>query len=131
MRLTFVLVIASNWGSQGQRPGPGVQGARPPLAARRAGDDGTEALVADLTELLRVRKSITDERDQLRAKADAIENERNEDVKVGGVEGGLPQLPAGYLAIVDIVDNMDPETWVRRDAALQDPDLAPDPGHDT
>jgi hypothetical protein len=28
---------ASNWGSQGQRPGPGVQGARPPLAAARAG----------------------------------------------------------------------------------------------
>jgi septal ring factor EnvC (AmiA/AmiB activator) len=36
----------------------------------------TEALAADLTELLRVRKSITDERDQLRAQADAIENER-------------------------------------------------------
>jgi hypothetical protein len=30
-------VIASNWGSQGQRPGPGVQGARSPLAARRVG----------------------------------------------------------------------------------------------
>ena len=36
----------------------------------------TEALAADLTELLRVRKSITDERDQLRAQANAIENER-------------------------------------------------------
>jgi septal ring factor EnvC (AmiA/AmiB activator) len=36
----------------------------------------TEALAADLTELLRVRKSITDERDQLRAQADAIEAER-------------------------------------------------------
>ena len=36
----------------------------------------TEALAADLTELLRVRKSITDERDQLRAQADTIENER-------------------------------------------------------
>jgi murein hydrolase activator len=36
----------------------------------------TEALAADLTELLRVRKNITDERDQLRAQAEAIENER-------------------------------------------------------
>lgn len=36
----------------------------------------TEALAADLAELLRVRKSITDERDQLRAQADAIETER-------------------------------------------------------
>src|SRR5262249_38353095 len=36
----------------------------------------TEALAADLSELLRVRKTITDERDQLRKQADAIENER-------------------------------------------------------
>ncbi len=36
----------------------------------------TEALAADLTELLRLRNSITDERDQLRSQAEAIENER-------------------------------------------------------
>src|SRR4051812_29220865 len=29
--------ITSNQGSQGRSPGPGVQGARPPLAAARAG----------------------------------------------------------------------------------------------
>lgn len=47
----------------------------------------------------------------------AIENERDEDVEVDGVEGGLPQLPAGYLAIVDIV-GMNPTNWVRRDVDL-------------
>jgi hypothetical protein len=47
----------------------------------------------------------------------AIENERDEAVEIDGVEGGLPQLPAGYLAIVDII-SMDPENWVRRDADL-------------
>jgi hypothetical protein len=47
----------------------------------------------------------------------AIENERNEDVEVDGVEGGLPQLPAGYLAIVDI-NGMNPANWVRRDVDL-------------
>src|SRR5690606_3965218 len=31
-----------------------------------------------------------------------IENERDEDVEVGGVEGGLPQAPAGYLVVVDV-----------------------------
>jgi hypothetical protein len=47
----------------------------------------------------------------------AIENERDEDVEVGGVEGGLPQLPAGYLVIVDIV-GMTPANWVRRNVNL-------------
>ncbi|MGE0825735.1 MAG: esterase-like activity of phytase family protein [Candidatus Binatia bacterium] len=47
----------------------------------------------------------------------AIENERNEDVEVNGVEGGLPQFPAGYLAIVDII-GMNPVNWVRRDVDL-------------
>ena len=44
----------------------------------------------------------------------AIENERDEDVIVDGVEGGLPQIalgnPAGFLAIVDIT-GFDPSTW--------------------
>lgn len=37
----------------------------------------------------------------------AIENERDEDVVVDGEEGGLPQLPAGYVAIVDLVGDVD------------------------
>ena len=32
----------------------------------------------------------------------AIENERNEKVEVNGVEGGLPQFPAGLLQIIDL-----------------------------
>lgn len=40
----------------------------------------------------------------------AIENERDEDVDVDGVEGGLPQLPAGHLAIVDL-DSANPVAW--------------------
>lgn len=32
----------------------------------------------------------------------AIENQRDEDVEIGDVEGGLPQLPAGYLAVLDL-----------------------------
>jgi hypothetical protein len=47
----------------------------------------------------------------------AIENERDEGVEVDGVEGGLPQLPAGYLAIVDII-GANPANWVRRDVNL-------------
>lgn len=43
----------------------------------------------------------------------AIENERDEDVVVDGVEGGLPQLPAGFLAIVDVKGN-GPGDWELR-----------------
>ncbi len=39
----------------------------------------------------------------------AIENERDEDVTVDGVEGGLPQYPAGFLNIVDLVGK--PHHW--------------------
>lgn len=46
----------------------------------------------------------------------AIENERDEDVTVGGVEGGLPQSPPGYLAIVDLVGA--PTTWSLRQVDL-------------
>lgn len=46
----------------------------------------------------------------------AIENERDEDVVVDGVEGGLPQGPAGLLQIVDLVG--DPQGWVVRDVDL-------------
>jgi DNA-binding beta-propeller fold protein YncE len=47
----------------------------------------------------------------------AIENERDEDIEAGGVEGGLPQLPAGFLAIVDI-KGKDPADWVLRTVDL-------------
>jgi hypothetical protein len=47
----------------------------------------------------------------------AIENERDEDVEVDGVEGGLPQLPAGFLAIVDVI-GADPAAWTVRTADL-------------
>jgi hypothetical protein len=46
----------------------------------------------------------------------AIENERNEDIEVGGVEGGLPQFPAGYLAVVRLQGP--PTNWFRQDVSL-------------
>lgn len=39
----------------------------------------------------------------------AIENERDEDLVVDGVEGGLPQAPAGFLAVVDLQGS--PARW--------------------
>ena len=45
-----------------------------------------------------------------------IENERDEDIEVNGVEGGLPQLPAGFLNIIDTVG--EPDTWQVRKADL-------------
>ncbi|MEQ1816827.1 MAG: esterase-like activity of phytase family protein [Nitrosomonas sp.] len=45
-----------------------------------------------------------------------IENERDEDVIVAGVEGGLPQSPAGYLNIIDVVGA--PENWAVRQVDL-------------
>jgi hypothetical protein len=39
----------------------------------------------------------------------AVENERDEDIFVDGVEGGLPQLPAGHLAVVAL--NGAPAGW--------------------
>ncbi len=47
-----------------------------------------------------------------------IENERDEDVTVGGVEGGLPQLPPGGLQIIDITDPSMPSSWTTRSVAL-------------
>ncbi len=40
-----------------------------------------------------------------RTAAVAIENQRDEDIEVGGVEGGIPQAPAGFLAVVDVTRN--------------------------
>jgi hypothetical protein len=39
----------------------------------------------------------------------AIENQRDEDLEVGGVEGGLPQPPAGFLAVVGLQGR--PQAW--------------------
>ncbi|MGY1847488.1 choice-of-anchor I domain-containing protein [Blastococcus sp. SYSU DS1021] len=39
----------------------------------------------------------------------AIENQRDEDLEVDGVEGGLPQAPAGFLAVVELHGT--PERW--------------------
>lgn len=53
-----------------------------------------------------------------------IENERNEDIDVGGVEGGLPQLPAGSLVIADI--NGPVSRWSTRTVSLTGlADIAP------
>jgi len=46
----------------------------------------------------------------------AIENERDEDQVVDGVEGGLPQLPGGFLQIVDLKGR--PSHWDRRRVEL-------------
>ncbi|MEM9388274.1 MAG: esterase-like activity of phytase family protein [Pseudomonadota bacterium] len=46
----------------------------------------------------------------------AIENERDEEIFVDEVEGGLPQLPAGFLAIVDLQGAV--EQWAVRTADL-------------
>jgi hypothetical protein len=45
-----------------------------------------------------------------------IENQRNEDVTVGGVEGGLPQLPGGTLQVLTLSGQ--PERWPLRTVDL-------------
>lgn len=45
-----------------------------------------------------------------------IENERDEAVTVGGVKGGLPQSPAGYLNIIDMIGK--PGNWKVRPVDL-------------
>jgi DNA-binding beta-propeller fold protein YncE len=42
----------------------------------------------------------------------AVENERDEDITVDGMEGGLPQLPAGHLAIIGLKGK--PQDWTVR-----------------
>jgi DNA-binding beta-propeller fold protein YncE len=46
----------------------------------------------------------------------AIENQRDEGATVEGVGGGLPQAPAGYLRIVDLVGA--PASWTTRDVSM-------------
>jgi DNA-binding beta-propeller fold protein YncE len=47
----------------------------------------------------------------------AIENQRDEEIVVDGVEGGLPQLPAGQLVIVDLRGH-GPKAWSVRTVDL-------------
>ena len=47
----------------------------------------------------------------------AIENQRDEEIAVDGVEGGLPQLPAGQLVIVDLRGH-GPKAWSVRTVDL-------------
>lgn len=39
----------------------------------------------------------------------AVENQRDEEIEVDGVEGGLPQAPAGFLAVIDLRGT--PDRW--------------------
>ncbi|MGD2119612.1 MAG: esterase-like activity of phytase family protein [Chromatiales bacterium] len=45
-----------------------------------------------------------------------LENERDEDISVDGVEGGLPQAPAGSLVVVDLIG--EPPNWGMRNVSL-------------
>lgn len=47
----------------------------------------------------------------------AMENERDEEVVVGGVEGGLPQAPSGLLVILEL-NGTDPDAWTTREVSL-------------
>ena len=54
-----------------------------------------------------------------------IENERNEDLVVDGIEGGLPQLPAGYLTVIETTGQ--PASWIAHVVSLTGlADLYPD-----
>ncbi len=46
----------------------------------------------------------------------AVENQRDEERVVGGVEGGLPQTPAGFLAVIDTTGPS--STWTPKRVAL-------------
>lgn len=46
----------------------------------------------------------------------AIENERDEEVVVSGVEGGLPQAPPGYLSVIETMAH--PTRWTRHDVSM-------------
>jgi hypothetical protein len=48
----------------------------------------------------------------------AIENQRDEEVVVDGIEGGLPQFPAGFLLIIDL--DGPPAEWSTRQVELSD-----------
>jgi hypothetical protein len=46
----------------------------------------------------------------------SIENERDEEIVVDDVEGGLPQAPAGYLTVIETKGH--PASWIRHDVPL-------------
>lgn len=48
----------------------------------------------------------------------AIENERDEDIDVGGVEGGLPQFPAGFLQVLRLKGA--PANWTVKKVEMSD-----------
>lgn len=73
----------------------------------------THALVRTL-DLGGQPDSITLSPDRHRA-AIAIENQRDEDATpAGGKKGDLPQLPAGFVQLVDLADPAAPATWSTR-----------------
>ncbi len=49
----------------------------------------------------------------------AIENQRNEDVEVDGVEGGIPQAPAGFVQVVKLTASK-PSSWKAQPVSLTD-----------
>ncbi|MBM9615500.1 esterase-like activity of phytase family protein [Desulfobulbus rhabdoformis] len=84
---------------------------------------GGELVVVDIATRAIVRRiDLGGQPDSIKISPDghyvaiAIENERNEDIKIHEVKGGLPQMPAGYLSIIDLQGN--PDSWTRRDVAL-------------
>ncbi|GEA80881.1 esterase-like activity of phytase family protein [Cellulomonas uda] len=51
----------------------------------------------------------------------AIENQRDEDARpAGGAKGDLPQLPGGFLQLLDLPDRDDPATWALRAVPFTD-----------
>ncbi|GLY31309.1 esterase-like activity of phytase family protein [Kineosporia sp. NBRC 101731] len=53
----------------------------------------------------------------------AIENERDEEATpANGEEGDLPQLPAGFVQILDLTKAKDPSTWTAHRVSLVNPD---------
>lgn len=55
----------------------------------------------------------------------AIENQRDETLAPpGGKEGDLPQLPAGYVQLLDLPTTTDPTGWSLRKVSLDEPTVA-------
>lgn len=54
----------------------------------------------------------------------AIENQRDEALVVGGVEGGLPQAPAGFVQLVKLTASK-PSSWKAHPVSLTDASSAP------
>jgi Esterase-like activity of phytase len=54
----------------------------------------------------------------------AIENQRDEELEVDGVEGGLPQAPGGFVQVVKLTAAK-PSTWKAQPVSLTDSQAAP------